>query len=412
MRILMRAHKNPFRAVGPFHHLTRDVIGGNVGNLMFSQAVYRLLSTRGATITTSKLVGLDPAVLNDQYDQVVVPLANAFRPGFADELRAMTDLIRGLSIPVVVVGVGAQAWTNGKVPATALDGVVTAFVKATLERSASLGVRGEITAAYLKRLGFSDDVVDVIGCPSMFMRGPDLSVTRKVDEITADSRISLNISPYLRAIGPFSVDQANRYPHLMYTAQDRNTLELLLTGSYPTGVSRPPDSPTSLDHPLLAHNRTRLCLDPVTWLTYLRDFDFSLGTRIHGNITALLAGIPAMVLAHDSRTLELADYHEIPHHVLPAKPDGLDAATLYACADWGPTVAGHAERWNRMTRFFDRNGLRHVYLPGESPHDFDARMARRRFPPPVEVGGTWLTRREVALWQWLRRHRTAETIDD
>ena len=47
--------------------------------------------------------------INEEFDAFVIPLANAFRPSFSDKLRRLTRLIRQLQMPVVVVGVGAQA---------------------------------------------------------------------------------------------------------------------------------------------------------------------------------------------------------------------------------------------------------------------------------------------------------------
>ncbi len=415
MRILLRAHKDPFQVAGPYRTWSRDLIGGNAGNLVFSQAAYRLLSTRDARITTVKSLALDPAKVNARFDQVVVPLANAFRPGFVDELAAMTALFERLTIPVVVLGVGTQGPASGRITPSPLDETVKAFMAAVLERSASVGVRGEVTAAYLKRLGFGDDVVEVVGCPSMFTDGPRLTVTRKVEEILPTTPISLNISPYVVPMGPISLDLAARYPNLVYTAQDRFTLELLLTGRYNPQAPHPPGSPTSPDHPLLAGDRTRFPLDPATWRDHLRRFDFSLGTRIHGNIAALLAGVPALVLAHDSRTLELADYHEIPHRLLTRRSSPLDPAELYASADWGPTLAHHAERWERMAAFLEHNGLRHVFQAGESPARFDQRLAATPFPPIVGVGGTRVSRWQMGLRHWLGsrlRPAAEETVDE
>jgi len=401
LRILLRAHKNPFLAAGPYRSLGRNLIGGNVGNLVFSQAAYRLLSTRNTRIDTHKLVGLDPDWVNATYDQVVVPLANAFRPSFADELRALTDLFSQLTIPVVVMGVGAQGPVTGHIGASPLDETVKDFMSSVLNLSASVGVRGEVTAAYLKRLGFGEDVVDITGCASVFMDGPNLRVVKRCEELGPDSPISLNVSPYVAQMAPICLEQAARYPNLIYTAQDHFTLSLMLTRIYDPRAPHPPGSPTSIDHPLFAQNRVRFCLDPSTWMTYIKGFDFSFGTRIHGNIVALLSGVPAVVLAHDSRTLELADYHQIPRRVLPPKPEDVDAAALYAETDWAPMMAGHAERWDRMASFLVRNGLRHVFMPGESPDWFDQKLAATRFPPPVEVGGTWLTRRETTVLNWV-----------
>ena len=47
--------------------------------------------------------------------------------------------------------------------------------------------------------------------------------------------------------------------------------------------------PTHPDHPMYREDKVRVYMDPVTWMDDLRDFDYSFGSRIHGNIAALLA---------------------------------------------------------------------------------------------------------------------------
>ena len=46
-RILLRAHKSPFRAASATETVAKRLIGSNVGNLMFSHSSYRLLSASG-----------------------------------------------------------------------------------------------------------------------------------------------------------------------------------------------------------------------------------------------------------------------------------------------------------------------------------------------------------------------------
>ena len=124
-------------------------------------------------------------------------------------------------------------------------------------------------------------------------------------------------------MGPISLYGAEHYPNLVYMAQNIQTLELMLHGTYPMGKKGTmlrTGVPVSLKHPLIRQNRVRFFLDPKTWFAHLANYDFSFGTRIHGNIAALLAGTPALLLAHDSRTLELADYHEIPYREIGALP--------------------------------------------------------------------------------------------
>jgi hypothetical protein len=98
----------------------------------------------------------------------------------------------------------------------------------------------------------------------------------------------------------------------------------------------------------------------------------------------LLAGTPGLVLAHDSRTLELAEYHQIPWRRLE-RDVVLDAADLYAEADWGPMNAAHPSNWERFAAFLGKHGLRHVYDDGESGADFDAALAAVDFPPAVRT---------------------------
>lgn len=388
-RILMRGHKSPFRVASATETLADNLIGNNVGNLVFAQAAYRLLDTSQGRVDVRKFSEFVADEVNESYDVLVVPLANAFRPSFVAELRRMTRVIRRLTIPVVVLGVGAQSnLGKGNAPGEDMAPDVKDFVSAVLDRSASMGVRGESTAEYLAGLGFGADVIDVIGCPSMFMNGPELTIDKLPGGIDRRAPISFNVSPYLHRIGPLSLQFAEQYPNLMYAAQDHLTLGLMLHGKYKAKSAPPAGTPTTLDHPLIAQNRVRFCLDPRTWMQYLSGFDFSVGTRIHGNITALLAGVPALVLAHDSRTLELARYHEIPHRLLRDRTvERADLVRWYSTADWRPTVHGHEERWQRLQQFLARNGLVHAFAEGEDPDEFNRRLAAVDFPRPVQMGG-------------------------
>ena len=158
-----------------------------------------------------------------------------------------------------------------------------------------------------------------------------------------------------------------------------------------------------LDHPLLRDDRTRFFVDPWPWLETLRGMDFAFGTRIHGNISALLAGTPAYVFAHDTRTLEIARYFEIPHQVMADVPPDVDAAELYAEADYGPMLAGHPARFATFTAYLARHGLGHVFEPGEDPSRFDARVAATRYPAAVTVRSGAIATGPRQRWRRLRR---------
>jgi Polysaccharide pyruvyl transferase len=386
--LLLRAPKGPFEIATPERTLDDNLIGNNSGNLVFIEAAHRLLATHDTTLTPDRFraheLGADH--INERYDAYVVPLANAFRVSFEDNLIALTRLIERLTIPVIVLGVGAQATVGYQAEKLdRIEGSVRAFVKAVLARSPSIGVRGEFTQSYLQGLGFRD--VEVIGCPSMFLHGERLSVEKRVPALDRESAIALNVSPYVKAMAPIVESHVARYPNLRYIAQDIETLGLMLHGEPPEQAAIIDGNPTHLSHPLFAQGRASMFVDPWPWFRDLATVDFAFGTRIHGNIAALLAGTPSVVFAHDSRTLELARYFEIPHHAMPDVPPDVDAADLYAAADYGPLLRGHAARFATFTDYLARHGLHHVFEPGEDPDAFTARVAATTYPPAVTPRG-------------------------
>ncbi|WP_030900765.1 polysaccharide pyruvyl transferase family protein [Streptomyces sp. NRRL F-5126] len=389
-RILIRSGKSPLVAAAPTEFVHRDLIGTNTGNLLFSDSAHKMLSLPDTEVVSNG-IRTDPsarraAEINEQYDVFVVPLANAFRPTFRASLDRLSTLIEQLTIPVVVFGVGAQAPADYDTAwLKPMEDSVRRFVSAVLDRSSSIGVRGELTADYLKGLGYGD--VDIIGCPSMFLHGPDFPDVRAV-ELTPDSPVALNLSPDAVPVGDIAGIARHawdRYPRLMYYAQNTTDAELLLWGDTTPESGRQDDFPLHLSHALLRENKVRMPLDPATWISELRSYDFAYGTRIHGNVAALLAGTPSVVLTHDSRTLELCRYFDIPHRPLTELAADTDPRDLYESADFSGIAKGHAARFERVVAFLDRNGLRNTYTHGDGGAAFDARLALLDLPESMQV---------------------------
>ena len=382
--LLLRARKDAFDVVSPEDSLVRNTIADNSGNLIFQFAAQRILTTATADVTADRFV-IDPRAadrINERYDAYVIPLANAFRPSFEPVLHRLTALIRRLRIPVVILGVGAQMDVRHRSERLRpIEPAVRAFVGAVLDRSPSIGVRGELTHDYLAGLGFRD--AEVIGCPSLFIQGEHLRVDKPGPTLARDARVAINASPYVTAMGPIIKRHAERYPRLTYIPQDIDTLELLLWGGVGVGVDPADPRPVHAAHPLFREGKVRFFVDAWPWLAYLRDIDFAFGTRIHGNIAALMAGTPAVVLVHDSRTLELARHFAIPHRLIGEVSADTDAADMYAEADFTAFNAGHAARFATFTAFLARHGLQHAFEAGESDPSFEARLAATPYPPPV-----------------------------
>ncbi|MET8947750.1 polysaccharide pyruvyl transferase family protein [Streptomyces sp. NPDC004542] len=389
-RILLRSGKSPYDVVPLEEALHRDVIATNSGNLIFSDAAHKILETPGTEVVSNgmRAEAAAAARINEEYDAFVVPLANAFRPSFESGLNRLTRLIGRLRIPVVVLGVGAQSGVSyNPERLKRMEPAVRAFCAAVLDRSASIGVRGEFTEQYLKDMGFRD--VEVIGCPSLFMYGRELDVRKRVPELTADSRIAVNGSH--SAVRKQRLDRIitrahERYPHLRFIGQNLSDARQLHWRDLSDPNAEVTAMPTHPDHPMYREDKVRVYVDPVTWIDDLRGFDFSFGSRIHGNIAALLAGTPATVLCGDSRTLELCRYFDIPHRLLDSiakNPETADPARLYEEADFGALVGGHAERFERFVSFLDKNGLENTFTHGDGGAAYEERIRSLSFPPGI-----------------------------
>lgn len=390
-RILIRSGKSPFHVVSHQEYIQQDLMGTNSGNLLFSDAAHKLLLTDSTEVTSNGIktdISAERArQINEEYDVFVVPLANAFRPSFAKSLDRLSTLIEQLTIPVVVVGVGAQVGADYDTEdLRPINTAVRRFVRAVLERSASIGVRGELTASYLRDLGFKD--IDVIGCPSMFLYGDTFPTPRAPGPLDADAHVAINLSPGASKVGDLAgiAQHAHeRFPHLTYFAQNLVDAELLFWGDSSAAAGRHNPLPRHLTHPFLKEDRVRVPVDPKVWLEELADHDFSYGTRIHGNIAALLAGTPAVVLTHDSRTLELCRYFDLPYRLLSETPSDIPAAELYEQADFSGMLNGHKERFGRFTSFLERNGLENTFEHGDGGAAYDARLEALDLPPSIRL---------------------------
>ena len=172
-------------------------------------------------------------------------MANAFRTSFLGSLARYTKVIEGLKIPVVMLSGGFQGlfpYMSG-VPRD-VDAGASRFLRAVFDRSGHIGVRGEYTQDYIKSLGFDD--VQVIGCPSMFLHGDRLEVTRRRPALDRDSRIAVNMTARVTPMGPVIEHNLGRYPKLEYIAQDKEGLRLMLYG---TGHKTLPDPNLLPIHP-------------------------------------------------------------------------------------------------------------------------------------------------------------------
>ena len=384
-KILFRSKTTPFDIFDPVTFVEYDKCGSNLGNLLYQHSVYKHLSTENQeieinnnSVDTKKI-----DFINQNYDHFVVPLANAFRPSFGKSLDKLTQFLKGIKIPVTIVGVGAQTDHTGNFDnLNSIKPQVKEFLSVVLDKGNSVGVRGSITQQYVESLGFIGKA-DIIGCPSLFTYPENIINMRKVDGLDDNLKLAINLSAtgqqaaFSENLNNFEKIFSlnfNRYNDICYIPQETRSLELLTYGvNRKKGIEHAMIS-VSLAEKIFNENKVKFFLNSYSWFEYLSQRDFTFGTRLHGCIASLVGGTPAMLFAHDSRTLEIAEHFALPYINLNYENRTLDAKELYDLVDLNPMQNKYEDNLRIYAQFLRKNGLETIVDQKDKMKEFDANV--------------------------------------
>ncbi len=394
-QIIMRAGMSPISNASPYEVLTMNMIGSNIGNMLFPYSIFRTLQTEEATIdtvTTNRYFSAkDIDKINQTYDYFVIPLANAFRRSFVGELNKLTDFINKLRIPIIVTGVGTQTQKHDLPIDRDLNQATIKFIKAVLKKSNLIGIRGEITAEYLKSLGFQEERdFTVIGCPSMFLYGKNLP-TPAIKELTPASSVSINSKISLsQKFHNFMERSRLQIPDYTYVPQVIDEIYRMYLGMpYRNSFSskRPKHFPIEATHEIYMQDKALSFVNVPSWLQYLTQKDFSFGSRIHGNIAAILAGTPCYIFVSDARIKELASYHKIPHMMISDLTRETNIFDVYQHTDFTQIHQGHEQRFLHYLDFLKKNNLKTIYDTDQARTScpFDDQIKRISYEEPLHA---------------------------
>lgn len=361
-KILIRSGISPTDVFDAPYVIDKNSIGGNVGNLIYAYGVYRTLLTED-TVIEADYYSRDfrnADEINENYDCYIIPLADAFRKDFVNQLKDYTKLIKNLKIPVVVIGVGLRAPFEPQLnEGFSFDEDVKNFVDAVLEKSNMIGVRGQITADYLTKLGYkAEKDHTVIGCPSMYTFGRNLNI--KDLNINENSRVCINSS----RLSPDNVldfiDRSKQeFSNYYFIPQWMKELELTYSGiSELKDVS---NYPSNRESEIYKNNRVRFFLNAPSWLKFMAESDFSFGARLHGNVTATIAGTPSLIIPKDARMRELADYHKLTSVWWNDIDEQTHIQTLIEQSDFNSPETVQQENFDHFIDFLNKNNLDHIY---------------------------------------------------
>lgn len=339
---------------------------GNQGNVAF---VYAIDGHLGPKLPVVGWAAPGPSI-NAGGDVGVIPAANQL--GRHADFSGLAKRFEEVDIPLVMIGLGAQSdirFTVPDIPPGTID-----WLHRIVERASgatpNLAVRGDFTHGVLHRHGLADHAA-VVGCPSLFIN-PSATLGRDiVARVRPPKRVAVvaghqrwrHLAAIERSLGAL-VTQTNG----SYIGQDPLELVMLTRGEARRMTGRDllacrdyvcPNMPMD-DFIRWSRRHGQTFFDAAAWMEHYRRFDFVVGTRIHGVMLALQAGVPALCLAHDSRTLELCQTMQVPHVLAQDHRDGLSLKQLLPLFDFDGAAfdANRRRLCARYVAFLEGNGLR------------------------------------------------------
>ncbi len=294
--------------------------GGNTGNFAF---VHGLCTRIGSDFDLLPW-HVHPDLVRERYDAIVIACANQLGPH--TDLGALGDHLEKMKLPIIAIGLGAQAGTFDK--AVVLSAGTKRWLEVIAAHSPSshpnIGMRGEFSRIQVELQGFGDRAV-VTGCPSNFINcDPKLPqilsekfASPKLDRVAVPA--GLHLWEHLRQIEQQLIALVDQTVGLYIAQSELDMLRLSrgeLTQIEPNTLAamnayiKPDLNPH--EFAVWCKRHATCYIDATSWLEAMRNFDFVVGPRIHGVMFAIQAGTPGGVIAHDSRTHELCQTMCIP----------------------------------------------------------------------------------------------------
>jgi len=122
--------------------------------------------------------------------------------------------------------------------------------------------------------------------------------------------------------------------------------------------------------------RLRFFCNVPKWMEFLNDSDLTFGSRLHGNIAAVLAGTPALLVTKDSRTRELAEYHHLNAIHESKLNEKLTLQELVEQQDFSQIEKYQKQNFDRYVAFLKKNDIPNIFMDGEDPQEtaFDRKI--------------------------------------
>ncbi|MBW6416193.1 polysaccharide pyruvyl transferase family protein [Celeribacter sp. PS-C1] len=345
-----------------------QIAGKNSGNLFIGEAVRSHLKRLFPNITRldyfsfSDIRLTSGVSIRSDYDYIVMSASNMLNPGV--NFGFITKFVEDAGLPFVVVGLGAQAESLGD--AVDLHPATVRLVEYAAANSKGVGVRGAFTADLLAKLGITN--VTVTGCPTAYLntgKNFSIEVPNSVDDI---ERAALS---YKRDRNKYEADALLKPIQIeMMKLALQKGYDYIAQANFAEswiGFHREIDEKKFANirkyfgiGPLraeklrnYAENHMRIFFKWADWRAHVETMDFAFGCRFHGNMMAMIAGVPAVWYVHDTRTQELCERLSLPTiSVHEMAETGFSLERVLEKANYSTFNATYQDRCDEFDAFF------------------------------------------------------------
>lgn len=207
-------------------------------------------------------------------------------------------IINKLNKPIIIAGLGANSFKGFEPDLySKLDKRLVHFLHCLSEHCIEIGVRGEYTADVLSKLGITN--VNVIGCPSFY----ELGKHRKIIKAS-----KFDINKVLCSSGFFNAKGLGNNYRICQDFQEERIIRAIAFGTY-SGML----SDTVIKR--IMNKQYRIFSSIKDWHDFVKDFQLTVGWRMHGAIMSLNSGVPAICCNKDTRVAEMSALLKMPVHL-------------------------------------------------------------------------------------------------
>lgn len=298
--------------------------GQNLGNFVFRHALRNVLADledyKPVEGHEYRQIGSEQSI-----DRVIISCANWLGQTAMDEAfnKGRAEMVEMANTSVVAFGLGVQAHGLSHDKPVSLGPNTIRLVKSLSERSAQISVRDELTRRTLEAVGVHN--ATVTGCPSNFLNtAPTLGASLAARAEAFDLNEWVDVRSAISEVTGGHAQSGDIFRQQMrmmaetpafYVVQTPDFVGFLMGDRTQISQYYRDNNPFSDE----AHKLTRVLksktlhfTDVDSWMGFCTTCDMSMGMRIHGTMVPLQSGVPSILIAHDSRTVGLADAMNIP----------------------------------------------------------------------------------------------------